>query len=265
MRSPWQANKNHNKGNFANLWAKLILRPAGNVVAYPFIFFGIGPNVVTWLSLFSGLLGALLLATSNIFSGILFVLFAQFLDYSDGTVARATNKCSGWGRFLDSQFGSYIDIAIYIAIAWLFVSKQIITSIPHEYLVIFTLLVPLVGSKAQSVKHQKKNYENRIKSKVAVALDLNQTINSSSNSYVESGDGQFVNKKSLGFLKKVESLVTSILGLWQGLSFPLLALSFFGGYLEWYVVAALFFACYSLAYSWLKASMTSRYLKKNPL
>ena len=71
--------------------------------------------------------------------------------------------------------------------------------------------------------------------------------------------------KSHGYKKKIEKLILYLLGLWQGVRFPLFAFSLIGGFLEFYVLASLFFAIYALAYAWLKAFMTSAFLKANPL
>ncbi|MCG5541848.1 MULTISPECIES: CDP-alcohol phosphatidyltransferase family protein [unclassified Halorhodospira] len=251
MKSPWKINKNHTKGNDANLWAKFVLRPGGNILSYPFIAFGVAPNFVTWLSLFTGLIGALCIALSQAMLGILLLFLSQLLDYADGTVARALDKRSGWGRFLDSQFGKYINAAKWVAVVWLFIAYEHNTVIPVEFLILCAVSVPIIGSLSQSVKQQKTNYENRVR-KQAGSLSTTGLV---------SGMSELVKHAT----KKIEKLILYLLGLWQGVSFPFFALSLIGGFLEFYVLASIFFAIYALAYAWLKAFMTNAFLKENPL
>lgn len=262
MKSPWSVNKNHVKGNDANFWAKFVLRPGGNVLSYPFIALGIAPNFVTWLSLFTGLVGAFLVATTHAVLGVLFLFLSDLLDYSDGTVARALDKRSGWGRFLDSQFGKYISAATWVAVVWLFIAYDSV--LPVELLIICAICVPIIVSLSQSVKHQKANFENRVR-KQAESLSATGLVPGMSEPVKHETQSDLGKLKTHGFKKIIEKLVLNLLGLWQGVSFPLFALSLIGGFLEFYVLASLFFAIYALAYAWLRAFMTSAFLRANPL
>ena len=264
MRSPWSVNKKHQKGNNSNFWARFVLRPGGNILAYPFIAFGISPNIVTWLSLLTGLVGAFLVATSHAVLGVLFIFLSDLLDYSDGTVARALDKRSGWGRFLDSQFGKYINAAKWVAIVWIFLSYDHDTVMPVELLILFAVCIPIIGSLCQSVKQQKKNYENRVRNH-AGSLSATGSVSGVSEPVEHAAQSDPDISKSHGYKKKIEKLILYLLGLWQGVSFPLFALSLIGGFLEFYVLASVFFAIYALAYAWLKAFMTNAFLKENPL
>ena len=263
-KSPWKINKNHTKGNDANLWAKCVLRPGGNILSYPFIAFGVAPNFVTWLSLFTGLIGALCIALSQAMLGILLLFLSQLLDYADGTVARALDKRSGWGRFLDSQFGKYINAAKWVAVVWLFIAYEHNTVIPVEFLILCAVSVPIIGSLSQSVKQQKTNYENRVR-KQAGSLSTTGLVSGMSEPVKHATQSDLGNFKSHGYRKKIEKLILYLLGLWQGVSFPLFAVSLIGGFLELYVLASLFFSVYALAYAWLKAFMTNAFIKENPL
>lgn len=262
MKSPWQVNKTHSKGNSANIWAKWVLRRGGNFVSLPFIWLGVSPNFVTWFSLGSGFLGALFVALGHFIPGILFLFFAQLLDYADGTVARVLDRRSGWGRFLDSQFGKYINAATWIAIIYVFLAHDLDMAFPAEFVVLVAILVPLVQSMTQSVKLQKKNYEGRIKD----ALGVESVASTALQNEKESGVVKNLSSpNALGLKKKIEKIILYVLGLWQGVNFPLFALFLLAGLLEFYVLVAFFFAMYAFAYAWLKAFMTNAILKANPL
>lgn len=87
---------------------------------------GFGPNFWTWLGLVFSVISAFMFSlhspaigvgwyTATVLGGI-FLLIAGFFDAIDGAVARATNKTSPLGGFLDSVIDKVSEIIIFIGI-----------------------------------------------------------------------------------------------------------------------------------------------------
>ena len=62
---------------------------------------GLTPNAVTALSIIMGLLSLISLSARKIVVGALLFLAAVFLDVVDGSIARAYNMSSSWGKLFD--------------------------------------------------------------------------------------------------------------------------------------------------------------------
>lgn len=87
---------------------------------------GFGPNFWTWLGLIFSIISAFMFSlhspaigadwyTATVLGGI-FLLIAGFFDAIDGAVARATNKTSPLGGFLDSVIDKVSEIIVFIGI-----------------------------------------------------------------------------------------------------------------------------------------------------
>lgn len=79
---------------------------------------GLTPNALTFI----GFVGTCVAATAAAYqwwvaAGILLVVFGIF-DLFDGALARATNRVSKLGAFLDSTFDRWGEGIVYIGIAW---------------------------------------------------------------------------------------------------------------------------------------------------
>lgn len=85
-----------------------------------FIKLNIHPNVVTILSMITGVIGGICFISKNIYVnivGILLEILAAIFDGSDGQVARLTGKKSYLGRFLDGLADGLVYMSIYIGIS----------------------------------------------------------------------------------------------------------------------------------------------------
>jgi len=80
------------------------------------------PNVITVAGFLITLIGAALIPVSLAAGGIV-IAAGSLLDMLDGAVARANNKTSRFGAFLDSLLDRYSDAAIFIALAWRFYTR----------------------------------------------------------------------------------------------------------------------------------------------
>ncbi len=94
------------------LIVKYIIRPVSNIFSVIFISVGISPNTITYLRLilsFFALIYSLLVDLVLVPAWFLFFFLLKTLDYSDGTVARYTDKESIYGKFIDGIFDLYLN------------------------------------------------------------------------------------------------------------------------------------------------------------
>lgn len=94
-------------------------RPIGLVFALMWKKLGVHPNAVTALSIMLGIAAGIMFyfpdLEHNIY-GVLFLMFANFCDSTDGQLARITGKHTLVGRVLDGFSGDVWFFAIYMAI-----------------------------------------------------------------------------------------------------------------------------------------------------
>jgi len=73
----------------------------------------VSPNIITFLSLIFGLIGALQYYRERIFLGAVFVFVSYFLDSIDGKIARANNTASERGALFDYFIDRFL-MCIYL-------------------------------------------------------------------------------------------------------------------------------------------------------
>ena len=94
-------------------------RPIGLVFALMWIKIGVTPNFVTILSMFLGAAAGWCFLHTDLWwnvGGVLFMLFANFCDSTDGQMARITGKKTLIGRMLDGFSGDVWFFAVYLAL-----------------------------------------------------------------------------------------------------------------------------------------------------
>lgn len=79
---------------------------------------GMTPTAMTVLGLVVVLAGAVLVGTNRLVSGAWIVAVGSLLDGLDGAVARATDRVSARGAFLDSAFDRIGEIAAFAGLAF---------------------------------------------------------------------------------------------------------------------------------------------------
>src|SRR5262245_31536366 len=80
----------------------------------------ITPNQITFAALFFATICAYLFATGHFLLAGWTVMFAGSLDFLDGRVARATNRVTKEGEFLDSVADRYQDFLLFSGLAYFF-------------------------------------------------------------------------------------------------------------------------------------------------
>jgi len=84
---------------------------------------GISPNAVTITGLFLNALVALVLAGGYYTTGGICVWLAGSFDMLDGAIARAGNKVTRFGSFLDSTLDRYSEAVLLLGLLWHFLQS----------------------------------------------------------------------------------------------------------------------------------------------
>jgi CDP-diacylglycerol--glycerol-3-phosphate 3-phosphatidyltransferase len=109
------------------------------------------PNVITAAGFLVTVAGAALIPLSLAAGGIV-VAAGSLLDMLDGAVARANNKTSRFGAFLDSVLDRYSDAAVFMALAWRFYTRgDAATAAACVFTMIGALLISYARARAEGV------------------------------------------------------------------------------------------------------------------
>lgn len=98
---------------------KIFYRPAGYLIALISRKIGLTPNIITSISVISGIAGSMFFLPVNMYlniTGILLLILSDIFDSADGQLARLSNISSRFGRILDGVGGNLIFLAIYIVL-----------------------------------------------------------------------------------------------------------------------------------------------------
>ena len=98
------------------LWAYYVLKRPSYYLVWVCLRLGISANQISYLSLISGTIGCMFLASGTyevMIIGALLVNFYPFLDAADGNMARCTNTCSKYGAFLDNVVDSTMSVLLF--------------------------------------------------------------------------------------------------------------------------------------------------------
>ena len=111
------------------------------------IFIKINPNLISLLSLICGFIGLIL---SIFFSFklnfvIIFFIFSFILDFTDGLVARITNKTSFHGRFIDGLFDIFVISFLHIVFLIYLINSQVldIFGIYFTFCIVIIVILPI--------------------------------------------------------------------------------------------------------------------------
>ena len=88
----------------------------------------IHPNTFTVTGLIVTIVAAVTL-TQNLFLGGVLILIGGFFDLLDGAVAKAQNKFTDFGAFLDSVIDRYSDAFLFLGFTWYFFDIKSLTGI----------------------------------------------------------------------------------------------------------------------------------------
>ncbi len=118
-------------------WAKISAS-----IGAGFSHFPLPPNFYTFITIPTAFLGMLALIKQNITAGIVLFLLAGFFDIVDGALARATNRTSFSGAFLDGSLDRFIDFMLIFSYFWLPIHTPWLTLGQWICLAIFFAIMP---------------------------------------------------------------------------------------------------------------------------
>jgi len=127
-------------------------RQISEKVGFLFSKLKIHPNFFTIISLFFGFFCFLSLFKNNLILAILFFLFASFLDFIDGAVARVSRKVTKLGAYLDTICDRYIEGMIFLGFLFLPLPKIIISAQFWIFLCLFGSLMTTYSKAAAKEK-----------------------------------------------------------------------------------------------------------------
>ena len=117
-----------------NFFTKIIIR------------LNINPNMVTWAGALGTVIGSIMLMFDLRVTAILIIAIFSLFDAIDGTIARAQNKESDRGKFLDSNLDRFSDTSIFLAI----MTQLNIQEMSTFYILISALAMSLITSYIQA-------------------------------------------------------------------------------------------------------------------
>lgn len=157
-----------------------LLRPIAGIIVWALFYTPITPNQVTIVSILSGIVAAIfyLKGTANAFvvAGLL-VTLKDILDSADGQLARAKQRQSRIGRFLDSIGDFIVDVAVFSSIGW------VLYKLNNNWLMLFLALLGFIGISLRvsyhvfyqvQFLHLQKQYENNRITEELQEEDLNK-------------------------------------------------------------------------------------------
>ncbi len=110
-----------------------------NTLAQLFISLGISPNTLTVAGFFGMCLIAVVIGAGYEALGGFLIILAGLFDAVDGTLARATNRVTKFGAFLDSTLDRWADGVLLFAIVFRAVERQ-------DALAVYLAVLALIGS-----------------------------------------------------------------------------------------------------------------------
>ena len=91
---------------------RLVVKPFTEVLARPFIWLKIDPNVISLIGLVFALIGAFFVTQQQWLFALIFFVLATLMDLIDGCVARALSRVSNWGNYFETMIDKFVDFVI---------------------------------------------------------------------------------------------------------------------------------------------------------
>jgi len=88
------------------------VKPFARVLAKPFVFFRIDPNLISVFGLVLALIGAFFVTQENWLFALVFFVLAPTMDLIDGEVARSIGKRSNWGNYFETMIDKFVDFVM---------------------------------------------------------------------------------------------------------------------------------------------------------
>lgn len=97
---------------------ELVYRPLAHLVVLVCLPLRVPPPAVVAASAAAGLAGAVEIGRGHLVAAALLLQLKTVLDNADGQLARASNRVTVLGRYLDSESDLFVNAAIFIGLGW---------------------------------------------------------------------------------------------------------------------------------------------------
>jgi archaetidylinositol phosphate synthase len=91
-----------------------------NVLAAPFIFLRVDPNLISVFGLVFAVIGAYFVYSQQWLFALVFFILAPSIDLIDGTVARALRKASPWGNYFETMLDRFVEFVLLGSFVFIF-------------------------------------------------------------------------------------------------------------------------------------------------
>lgn len=134
--------------NLARVWSARLIEPIARFLGS----LGLSPNAVTILGfLLTAAVAGVLASGRLLLAGLLLIVTLAF-DAVDGTLARITGQTTRFGAFLDSTLDRWAEVAMFVAIVWLYVhTNNDLGAILAVLALSMSLLVSYTRARAEGI------------------------------------------------------------------------------------------------------------------
>lgn len=129
----------------------------------------ITPNQLTMLGVALSFLGAAIVATGRLRTGMLVLIFTWLFDVMDGAMAKYSGQVSRFGGFLDSVMDRYTEGAVFVAFAYYYAAAG------NETMAAVTVFA-LIGAAAVSYARARAENEIDVRCTVGVGDRLTRLV-----------------------------------------------------------------------------------------
>jgi archaetidylinositol phosphate synthase len=93
---------------------------------------GLSPTAWTVLSLVLAVAGCISLVRHHLAAGLIFFAISGFMDMVDGAVARATDRSSAYGAFIDGVLDRYVEMLLFLGLMYYLGPDDILLLLPIQ-------------------------------------------------------------------------------------------------------------------------------------
>jgi len=134
--------------NLARVWSARLIEPIARFLGS----LGLSPNAVTILGFLLTVAVAGVLASGRLLLAGLLLIVTLAFDAVDGTLARITGQTTRFGAFLDSTLDRWAEVAMFVAIVWLYVhTNNYLGAILAVLSLSMSLLVSYTRARAEGI------------------------------------------------------------------------------------------------------------------
>lgn len=145
--------------------AKYYSRPVAYKVAWVFIKVGIRPEIIALSALAVDATGCILVGLGDYLLGAILLNIGHLLDYTDGTMARATNTVTAFGGYLDRTSDEIVETMIPVSIGvGLYVGSCSFGGLPPLFYLLLGLVYAILHLLSTvSVLHTRMYYKETLR------------------------------------------------------------------------------------------------------